>query len=69
MHLELDDFEYWEDEEVMEALNEIESGLRDSQLELIDSYTKQLHQRSYLTDRQREVAEDILRKWNEKHGG
>lgn len=66
--MDLDDLTQWTDEELMEALNEIEKGLTERNLFWIEEYNNEMVESSCLSDRQREVAEDILTQWNERHG-
>ena len=64
--LDLDDLVQWSDEDLTEALAEIEDGLTDKQMMWIERYSEALEEWGHLTDRQREVAESILSEWNEK---
>ena len=64
MVLDLSGLEEWTDEEVMEALNEVESGMTDNQLMWIERYNDEMANSGCLSDRQREVAENILTEWN-----
>lgn len=62
--LDLYDLESWDDDDLIETLNEIERGLSNSALEFIDSITSWVERGQRLTDAQRERAEEILREWN-----
>lgn len=66
--MDLSNLGEWTDEELMEALNEIEKGLTDRNLYWIDQYNDEIATQGSLSDRQREVAEDILVQWDERHG-
>jgi len=66
--MDLDDLSFWLDTDVMEALEEIDHGLTDRQMHWIGVFRKALDEHDELTTRQREVAEDILREWNEDYG-
>jgi hypothetical protein len=64
--LDLSGLEDWSDDELIETLNEIESGLSDNQITLIERFDEALANYGELSSRQREVAEDILRQVNTK---
>ena len=66
MTLDLSDLEDWTDSEVMEALNEIEGGLTHGQVTWIERFNDAMDNHGGLSDRQREVAENILREWNDR---
>ncbi len=71
MSLDLGDLEEWPDEELMEALNEIDHGLTEGpkgQIVWIERFNAAMHDHGELSSRRREVAEKILREWNDKYG-
>ena len=66
--MDLSNLEEWEDIDLMQALNEIAFGLSENSITWIERFNKGMEERNCLSGRQREVAEDILRGWNEQHG-
>lgn len=63
--LDLSDLSGWSDEDVLRALDDDELDLNELQAELVDSWMKYLDKYGSLTERQREVAEEILVEVNE----
>jgi len=66
--MDLRDISKWPDEDVLEALEEIDRGLSARNIEWIERFRDSFDEREELSTRQREVAEDILIQWSERHG-
>ena len=64
--LDLSDLGNWSDEDVMASLNDIEGGLTDNQVTWVERFNHRIEDRGSLSNRQREIAEDILMQWNDK---
>lgn len=64
--LDLSDLDNWDDTDLMQALTDIDDGLSSNDCDWIDRFAKAIENNGALSERQREVAESILRRWNNK---
>ena len=64
--LDLVGIEKWEHIEVCEALEEVDDGFTDSQVTWVDRLARALRLSGSWSTREREIAEDILKQWNER---
>ena len=67
MKLDLSDLVAWPDGDLVEALEEIDSGLSRSDILWVERFASSYRSRipRKLTRREREVARAILRRWND----
>ena len=62
--LDLNDLDEWSHADVLLALNDIEDGLNERELEWIERLGQSYTLKGALTTKQREILEDILKRAN-----